>query len=406
MTLTSFSPITDHRSPITGTLRVLMLAPTPYFSDRGCHVRIYEEARALKDLGHEVMIATYHLGRTMPEIATVRIPRIPWYRKLSAGPSWHKPYLDILLFFTTLRAARRFKPDVIHAHLHEGAFIGLLLKRFLRVPLVFDCQGSLTAEILDHGFVRRGSFLYRLFGVLERFIDRNADFIVTSSGPGARQLAEERGVAGDRVLSLIDGVDAGDFRPFPREEARRALDLPQDRIIAVFLGVLNRYQGMDLLLESIRILREKGSQIHFLVMGFPEERYRRMAEEAGIGGAVTFTGRIDYGRAPFFLSAGDIALSPKISRTEANGKLFNYMACGLPTVVFDTAVNREILGDLGVYAAYGDPVDFAARIEILAGDGALRERLGRDMARMAAAEHSWQARGRQLLEVYRRLLCR
>ncbi|MCM2357631.1 MAG: glycosyltransferase family 4 protein [Geobacteraceae bacterium] len=383
-----------------------MLAPTPYFVDRGCHVRIYEEARALKELGQEVLIVTYHLGRDMPGIKTCRIPRVAWYRKLSAGPSWHKPCLDILLLFTALRAARKFRPDIIHAHLHEGAFIGILLKKFLPVPLLFDCQGSLTAELIDHGFVRRGSPLYRLFGFLERFINRRADFIITSSGPGAETLRNEWGVNGDRLLPLMDGVNSEEFRPLPREEARRALNLPLEGPVAVFLGVLNRYQGVDLLLEAIRILREKGSPVRFLVMGFPEEKYRRLAEQLGLGEAVTFTGRVDYAKAPLFLSAGDIALSPKISRTEANGKLFNYMACGLPTVVFDTPINREILGDAGVYAAYGDPADLAAKIEALAGDGAQRERLAARMVGMAAAEHSWQARGMRLLELYRLLLSR
>lgn len=390
----------------SGPLRVLMIAPTPYFADRGCHVRIYEEARALTELGHEVRIATYHLGRDMPGIPTLRTPRVPWYKKLSAGPSWHKPYLDILLFFTALRAARAFRPDVIHAHLHEGAFIGLLLKMLIPVPLVFDCQGSLTAEMIDHGFIRRGSLLFRLFACLERFINRRADAIVTSSGPGARTLSAEWGVSGERVLSLIDGVNAEEFRPLPREEARRALHLPPDVTIAVFLGVLNRYQGVDLLLESIRILRGKGSPVHFLVMGFPEEEYRRTAEQMGIGESVTFTGRVEYARAPLYLSAGDIALSPKISRTEANGKLFNYMACGLPTVVFDTPVNREILGDAGVYAAHGDPADFAARIEMLVNDRALRDMLAVRLAEMAVTEHSWLARGRTLIGLYRRLLAR
>ncbi len=392
-------------APRPGTLRVLMLAPTPYCADRGCHVRIFEEARAIGALGQEVRIVTYHLGRDMPGIPTSRIPRVPWYKKLSAGPSWHKPYLDMLLFFTALRAARAFRPDILHAHLHEGAFLGLLLKKFIAVPLVFDCQGSLTAEMLDHGFIRRGSLLFRLFASLERFINRSADAIVTSSGPGAQALVAEWGVDSDRVLPLIDGVNTDEFRPFPKEEARRALQLPDDRPVAVFLGVLNRYQGVDLLLEAIRILHDRGSRIHFLVMGFPEEEYRRTAERMGVGGMVTFTGRIDYGRAPLYLSAGDIALSPKISRTEANGKLFNYMGCALPTVVFDTPINREILGDAGVYAAYGDAADFAAQIETLVLDAPLRERLGREMSAMAA-RHSWEARGKSLLGLYRRLLAR
>ena len=157
-----------------------MLAPTPYFADRGCHVRIYEEARALIRLGHDVHIVTYHIGRDMPGIPTSRIPAVPWYRKLAAGPSWHKPYLDMLLLARSIAVIRRFRPDVIHAHLHEGAFVGIFLKRLFRLPLVFDCQGSLTAEMLDHGFMRQGGALHRLFRRIERFVNRRADRIVTS----------------------------------------------------------------------------------------------------------------------------------------------------------------------------------------------------------------------------------
>ena len=126
-----------------------MLAPTPYFADRGCHVRIYEEARALRSQGHDVRIVTYHLGRDMPGIPTIRIPRIPWYSRLEAGPSWHKLYLDLLLFFKAAMLIPDFRPQLIHAHLHEGAFIGYLLKRLSGLPLVFDYQGSVTGECID-----------------------------------------------------------------------------------------------------------------------------------------------------------------------------------------------------------------------------------------------------------------
>ncbi len=394
----------EPRAQSLGTLRVLMLAPTPYFSDRGCHVRIYEEARVLIGLGHEVCIVTYHIGRDMAGIPTARIPQIPWYTKLAAGPSWHKPYLDILLFFKALATARRFRPDVIHAHLHEGAFLGILLNKFLRVPLIFDCQGSLTAEMLDHGFIRRGSLLYRIFRFLERIVNNGSDFVVTSSRAGAADLPASWGVPAGKVRGIIDGVDTAVFRPYSPDEARRALGLPPDRPVAVFLGVLNRYQGIDLLLEVMKILHERGTAPHFLVMGFPEVRYRERAEALGLGGLVTFTGRVDYGSAPLYLCAGDIAVSPKISLTEANGKLFNYMACGLPTVAFDNPVNREIMGDTGVYACPGDPADFAARIEELLADAARRRELARRVREKAELEHSWLARGEELVAIYRELI--
>ncbi|HOP40883.1 MAG TPA: glycosyltransferase, partial [Geobacteraceae bacterium] len=124
-----------------GKLRILMLAPTPFFADRGCHVRIYEEARALLRRGHDVRIVTYHLGRDMPGIQTRRIPTVPWYRKLAAGPSRHKPYLDVLLFCTAASEIRRFRPRLLYSHLHEGAFLGVFLKMLFRIPLLFDCQG-------------------------------------------------------------------------------------------------------------------------------------------------------------------------------------------------------------------------------------------------------------------------
>lgn len=385
-------------------LKILMLAPTPYFADRGCHVRIFEEARALTELGHAVRIVTYHLGRDMPGIPTDRIVSVPWYRKLAAGPSWHKPYLDILLFFKALAVGRRFRPDLIHAHLHEGAFVGVFLKRLLGVPLLFDCQGSLTGEIVDHGFVRQGSLPARLFGVLERFINDRSDAIITSSGPGARELAENWGVAARKVLPLTDGVNTDEFRPLDRVDAKRRLQLPLDRPVVAFLGVMNRYQGVDLLLEVVKRLKERRVPVHFLLMGFPDERYRQMAGEFGVAELITFTGRIDYREAPFHLSAADVAVSPKISLTEANGKLFNYLACGLPTLVFDTPINREILGDAAVYARYPEAADFADKLETLLADQSLCRDLTVRGRERAVVEHSWQSRGERLVAQYQRML--
>ncbi len=384
-------------------MRILMLAPTPYFADRGCHVRIYEEARALVRRGHDVRIVTYHLGRDLPGIPTFRIPAVPWYRKLAAGPSWHKPYLDLLLFFKALTVARRFRPHIIHAHLHEGAFLGVFLKRLLGAPLLFDCQGSLTGEIVDHGFVREGSLVHRLFRGIEGFVNRGAERIIASSGPGANDLRNRWRMPGDKVRVLTDGVDTEEFSPRSGAEARERLGIPADVPVAVFLGVMNTYQGLDILLDVASCLRDRGTAIHFLVMGFPEEKYRRRAAERGLGVRMTFTGRIDYGDAAAFLSAGDVALSPKVSLTEANGKLFNYMACGLPVVAFDTPVNREILGETGVYARFGDAVDFADRLEELVVNRGKRSELAQRVREKAVREHSWETRGAELEAVCREL---
>ena len=133
--------------------RILMIAPTPFFADRGCHVRILGEAKALIALGNRVVVCTYHLGRDVDGVAIERILTIPWYKKLSPGPSFHKFYLDLLLLWKVLLVCRRFQPDIIHAHLHEGIVIGAIVRRLLSIPMVADLQGGLTGELLDHGFI-------------------------------------------------------------------------------------------------------------------------------------------------------------------------------------------------------------------------------------------------------------
>ncbi len=387
-------------------LRVLMIAPTPFFADRGCHVRILEEVRILMRLGHDVLVATYHHGRDVPGVRTVRTLEIPWYRKLAPGPSWHKLYVDLLLVAKSLEAAAAFRPDIVHAHLHEGVFIGQFVRARTGAPLVADFQGSLAGEAADHA---RGEVMKRLarlvFGPAESWLTRVPDRIVSSSTRFAEELAAHHPRA-PRVSLLADAVDTERFRPGLGSPALRAeLGIPADRRVVVFLGVLTHYQGVDHLLTAAREILARRRDVHFLVMGYPNvEAYRAAATAAGIGDHVTFPGRVDYDRAGEYLGLGDIAVSAKLSITEANGKLLNYMACGLPSVVFRSAVNREILGDLGNYVAFGDAGALAAEIERLLDDPAERAARGQALRERAVAEYSWEHAGRQLEATYNELI--
>ena len=131
-------------------MKILFIAPTPFFSDRGCHTRILGEYLSLVKSGHKIELVTYHLGIDPDGVKIHRTPNIPWYKKIEAGPSYHKIYIDCLIFFKAFFRAIRFKPDIIHGHLHEGTLIGsitaiphllpILLKSSLKIPdLIDDC---------------------------------------------------------------------------------------------------------------------------------------------------------------------------------------------------------------------------------------------------------------------------
>ena len=148
--------------------KILNIVPTPFFADRGCHMRILGEMKALEKYGYSNIICTYHNGRDLEGFDIRRIINIPWYKKLEAGPSIHKFYIDILLFFKAASVYFKEKPDIIYGHLHEGAFVGSLIKylmTFGRIPLVFDVQGSLTSELDTFKWIR-GKKIIRWFLLL------------------------------------------------------------------------------------------------------------------------------------------------------------------------------------------------------------------------------------------------
>jgi glycosyltransferase involved in cell wall biosynthesis len=383
--------------------RVLVVAPTPFFGDRGCHVRIYEEVRALAARGVTCEIVTYPSGSDPDGLTVRRARRLPGLTVRPVGPGYTRPLVDLTLVGAALRVARRFKPDIIHAHLHEGIAIGAILRRRTGVPLVADLQGSFVSELVDHGFLREGSRSARLVGRFERWLVRQPDRILASSC-ASLWLLEAQGVARSRLVWFPDGADLARFRPLPVDRALEASLGLSDKRTVVFLGLLTPYQGVDLILDAVPAVLERVPDAHFLLMGYPNEtRYRNLVLWRGLQTAVTMPGRIPYADAARYLSLGLVAVSPKLSATEANGKLLNYMACGLPTVASDTPVNRELLGDAGVYVPTGDARALALAISSLLEDPERRSRLGRELRTRVETEFAWPALADRLIGVYQEL---
>lgn len=109
-------------------LTVLHIAPTPFFADRGCHMRVRGLILALNKRGVNNLLCTYHHGRDVEGVKAMRIMNIPAYTKLEAGPSPWKYLADILLLFKVCQTIWRTKPDIIHGHLHEGSLIGWMAR--------------------------------------------------------------------------------------------------------------------------------------------------------------------------------------------------------------------------------------------------------------------------------------
>ena len=143
-------------------------------------------------------------------------------------------------------------------------------------------------------------------------------------------------------------------------------------------------------------------------MGYPGvDRYARQAARAGAGRPHQLPRPHPlHARRTAILALGDIAVAPKLSLTEGAGKIYNYIATGLPVVAFDTPVAREILGADGYYARPGDAASLADCLLRLVRDPASAcPRVDR-LRRRAEADYSWSHRGAELDAIYHALIAR
>ncbi len=393
-------------------MRILAIAPTPFFADRGCHMRILGESQALQRRGHQLLLLTYHLGRDIPNLPTTRIPPVSWYKKLEAGPALGKFYLDILLWWEVVKAIRRFKPDVIHAHLHEGAFLGLLAKPFAGragrgLPLVFDVQGSLTKELDSYGWLDRVPFVRPFFRLVERIISRASDQLVGSNISVSQFLREEMGLPPERVTTVIDGVHMGFFDGTGRQDLARELGLDPSRPVVTYTGALLSSKGVDNFFRAIPHVLAQVPEAFFLVVGYPVEESRALVESLGVAEHCLFVGRVDYFELPDYLKLAQVAVDPKVDAAgEASGKIINYMGAGLPVACFDNSNNRRFLGEAGAFAPEPTPRGLARAILELLQDPDTRRRKGELARRRVEEEFSWEAGGRVYQEIFERALAR
>jgi len=332
-------------------MKILTIVPNPFFTDRGSCIRILGQVRYLADRGHEVIVLSYGYGREVPSITIKRIIKTPGYDENSIGASFARLYNDLFLLIKSIVYTLKFKPDVIHGHLHEGALMGIVSSVFRKTRVLLDAEGSLSGELRDRAGIKN-EFLQQIIRGVEIWINNHVDCVVASSPIVGDDMEKRLGIEKSRINIVPDGVNMDFFKKQDNMGLRSKLNIPPGKKVIVYAGVLNEFYGTDCLLKAARLVLNKIKDVHFLIIGYPNaELYRKTAQESGISESVTFTGKVQYEHMPEYLMQGDIAVAPKLKGTEGTLKLSQYMAAGLPVVAFDTISHREILGDEGIYAA-------------------------------------------------------
>jgi glycosyltransferase involved in cell wall biosynthesis len=341
--------------------KILMIAATPFFSDRGCHIRIYNEIKYLNKNSIEVVLCTYHLGYNPPGIKAENIKRIaniPWYKKITPGASWHKLYLDLLLLILSYKEYHKIKPKIIHAHLYEGLLIAYIIKVLsgFKNRIVFDCQGSLAEEMKSYTLNKNPLFkpFYYVFLLIEKMLLFLPDITLCSSENSYNFIRSRYGIKKEKIDILNDGVDDDLFKetsPSERLVAQRAFGIPTDNKVILYTGSMNAAKGVKELLDAVPGILAKNNKISFAFAGYGDleneykEKYKNFTESKNI----FFVGRFSYFDLAKYMTLADYAIDPKKNSSESSGKTFNYLSAQLPIICFKNQFNFSLLAEQGVY---------------------------------------------------------
>jgi glycosyltransferase involved in cell wall biosynthesis len=194
-----------------------------------------------------------------------------------------------------------------------------------------------------------------------------------------------RGFRRDRIAVIHPGVDTRTFVP---DAGIERLSEPS----FLYVGRLKRYKEVETAIAALALVRARGRAARLLVAGSGDHRpaLERAARRAGVAAAVEFLGFVSEERKLELYRRSWAVVLPSlkegwgITNLEAAG-------CGTPALAADNSALRESVrdGETGFLFPTGDARALAAAMDRLAGDAALRERLGRG-ARAFAESLSWE----------------
>jgi len=394
---------------LSARLRVLLVAPQPFFAQRGTPINVRQMVQTLCEAGHEVHLATYPMGApvSIPGLLIHRAMRIPGVRGVPIGFSWRKVALDVSLALRVwmLIAGRRF--DVVHA-VEESVFFAMPAASLRGIPVIYDMDSSLSEQLEYGGHVRNTTFL-RLLRTMERAALRHARLAITvcaSLTESVRAMAPGAAVAQiedcplDEALRAADGVRVQQLRESCGLHSRRAI---------MYTGNFEGYQGIDLLVDAFaRVARECADAVLVLVGGAPAQvdAVRARANALGVGDRVVLPGPRPPEEMPEWMALGDVLVSPRLHGANTPLKLYSYMWSAVPIVATNLPTHTQVL-DATTAVLRAPTADALASgiIDVLA-DPARFAPLGAAARARVASDYSRDAFRRKLLAAYAQICSR
>lgn len=380
-------------------MKILLIAPHPFYQDRGTPIAVDMLLRVLSAEGHRVDVCTFPEGetRTYPG---VRIHRArPWGRVADVTPgfSLKKLYTDMFLLGLAARLCRANDYDVVHA-IEEAGFIGLFLKARYGVPYVYDMDSVLSDQLIESRPWL--SPLRRLFEALENRVVSGACVLA----PMCQALVDR--VDGHRrsdvvVLKDVSLIQEAATEAGDGEDLRSEYDIGGP--MAMYIGNLEPYQGIDLMMEAFAHALQAVDATLVVIGGKPAHirRYRDQAQKLGIGDRVRLIGPRPVARLAEYLRQADVLVSPRTRGNNTPMKIYSYLHSGVALLATDLPTHTQVLDNDIAELAAPEAEPFGRSLAELLRNDSLRTEKSRRAAEYARREHSFESFRKSVQDLYR-----
>jgi glycosyltransferase involved in cell wall biosynthesis len=375
--------------------------------------RVWSEARALRDAGYLVSVVCPK-GKNSCTSSYEKLDGIEIYRhrawEASSAIGYLREYAWALVaeFYLALKVYSRTRFRVLQGcNPPDTIFlIGLMFKPF-GVRFIFD-HHDLSPEVFEAKFGAKNWLFGGLTRLAEKCSFRTAKASIATNESFKEIAVTRGGMRQEQVFVVRNCPDLSSLRRAPfRPEIKCGRPL-----MVVYVGFMGQQDGLDLLLESIEYIvkHEKRDDTSFVLVGGGTmlPKLRATAAEKNLEDFVTFTGQVSHEEVVVYLSNADVGVAPD-PKTPMNDnstmiKIFEYMAFGLPVVLFDLKEGRHVAGSAALYASPNDPIDFAKRLSELLDCKQLRNELGESGRKRIEESLNWEAEKATLLRAYSSVL--
>ena len=381
-----------------GPLSILLVAPQPFFQERGTPIAVRLLAQTLAGEGYEVHLLVYHEGENieMQGVQLHRSAKLSFIKDIRPGMSLKKIVCDVFMLFKMMSLSRKRSFDVVHA-VEESVFLAQFLKMFTRTPYLYDMDSCMSEQIVDKypGLKWLGK---GLASFEKRAIQKSMGVIAV-----CRALEElARAYAPDKPILRLEDISMVDEEMVGDESLREAYSVTG--VMLLYVGNLESYQGIDLLLEGFAQAQLDEKDASLMIIGGNADDIEKCvvyANKLGISDKVVFCGPRPMNLLGFYLSQADILVSPRAQGNNTPMKIYSYLGSGKAVLATRLPTHTQALNDEVACLVEPDAKSMGAGIRALCTDADLRKRLGESGKALADKEYSMPAFKRKLSEFYK-----